>query len=92
MPVCTRPTSTDNAYAFGTIDFTGDMPVILGPDGPSLGGFACPATVIEADRWKLGQLAGWRSGSPARRDGRRGAADRLRSGRRRARRKDVGAR
>ena len=47
----------DNAYAFGTIDFTGDMPVILGPDGPSLGGFVCPATVIEADRWKLGQLA-----------------------------------
>lgn len=46
----------DNAYAFGTIDFTGDMPVILGPDGPSLGGFVCPATVIKADRWKLGQL------------------------------------
>ena len=46
----------DNAYAFGTIDFTGDMPVILGPDGPSLGGFVCPATVINADRWKLGQL------------------------------------
>ncbi|HEY7883845.1 MAG TPA: 5-oxoprolinase/urea amidolyase family protein, partial [Cellvibrionaceae bacterium] len=23
----------DNAYAFGTVDFTGDMPVILGPDG-----------------------------------------------------------
>lgn len=47
----------DNAYAFGTIDFTGDMPVILGPDGPSLGGFVCPATVIRAERWKLGQLA-----------------------------------
>ncbi|MDF7661053.1 urea carboxylase [Erwiniaceae bacterium L1_54_6] len=46
----------DNAYAFGTVDFTGDMPVILGPDGPSLGGFVCPATVIEADLWKLGQL------------------------------------
>ena len=46
----------DNAYAIGTIDFTGDMPVILGPDGPSLGGFVCPATVISADRWKLGQL------------------------------------
>ncbi|MAZ88413.1 MAG: urea carboxylase [Cellvibrionaceae bacterium] len=46
----------DNAYAFGTIDFTGDMPVILGPDGPSLGGFVCPATVIQADLWKLGQL------------------------------------
>lgn len=46
----------DNAYAFGAIDFTGDMPVILGPDGPSLGGFVCPATVITADLWKLGQL------------------------------------
>jgi urea carboxylase len=47
----------DNAYAFGTIDFTGDMPVILGPDGPSLGGFVCPATTVRAERWKLGQLA-----------------------------------
>ncbi|MCB1875641.1 MAG: urea carboxylase [Chromatiales bacterium] len=46
----------DNAYAFGSVDFTGDMPVILGPDGPSLGGFVCPATVIHADLWKLGQL------------------------------------
>jgi urea carboxylase len=46
----------DNAYALGAIDFTGDMPVILGPDGPSLGGFVCPATVIRAERWKIGQL------------------------------------
>lgn len=46
----------DNAYAIGAIDFTGDMPVILGPDGPSLGGFVCPATVIAADLWKLGQV------------------------------------
>jgi urea carboxylase len=46
----------DNAYAIGTLDFTGDMPVILGPDGPSLGGFVCPATIIEADLWKIGQL------------------------------------
>ncbi|HEX2713388.1 MAG TPA: urea carboxylase [Candidatus Acidoferrales bacterium] len=46
----------DNAYAVGTIDFTGDMPVILGPDGPSLGGFVCPATIIEAELWKIGQL------------------------------------
>ncbi len=46
----------DTAYAVGTIDFTGDMPILLGPDGPSLGGFVCPATVIEAERWKLGQL------------------------------------
>jgi urea carboxylase len=46
----------DTAYSVGSIDYTGDMPVILGPDGPSLGGFVCPAVVIEADRWKLGQL------------------------------------
>ncbi|MGE0383798.1 MAG: urea carboxylase [Gammaproteobacteria bacterium] len=46
----------DNAYAIGAVDFTGDMPVVLGPDGPSLGGFVCPATVIEADRWQLGQM------------------------------------
>ncbi|MFT3856502.1 MAG: urea carboxylase [Aquabacterium sp.] len=46
----------DNAYAIGAIDFTGDMPVILGPDGPSLGGFVCPAVVVSAERWKLGQL------------------------------------
>jgi urea carboxylase len=46
----------DNAYAIGTIDFTGDMPILLGPDGPSLGGFVCPATIIEAELWKMGQL------------------------------------
>jgi urea carboxylase len=46
----------DNAYAVGTVDFTGDMPVILGPDGPSLGGFVCPATIIDAELWKIGQL------------------------------------
>ncbi len=46
----------DNAYAIGAVDFTGDMPVILGPDGPSLGGFVCPATLAKAELWKLGQL------------------------------------
>ncbi|MCW2476468.1 urea carboxylase [Candidatus Symbiopectobacterium sp. NZEC151] len=46
----------DNPYAIGAVDFTGDMPVILGPDGPSLGGFVCPVTVIEADLWQIGQL------------------------------------
>jgi urea carboxylase len=47
----------DNAYAVGAVDFTGDMPIILGPDGPSLGGFVCPFVVIAADLWKVGQLA-----------------------------------
>ena len=47
----------DNPYAVGAVDFTGDMPIILGPDGPSLGGFVCPFVVIAADRWKMGQLS-----------------------------------
>ena len=46
----------DNAYAVGTVDYTGDMPVILGPDGPSLGGFVCPVTIARSERWKMGQL------------------------------------
>jgi urea carboxylase len=46
----------DNAYAVGAIDFTGDMPILLGPDGPSLGGFVCPAVTARAELWKLGQL------------------------------------
>ena len=46
----------DNAYAIGAIDFTGDMPIILGPDGPSLGGFVCPACIVQAELWKMGQL------------------------------------
>jgi len=46
----------DTAYAIGAVDFTGDMPIILGPDGPSLGGFVCPVVVCQAERWKIGQL------------------------------------
>ncbi|WP_445679862.1 urea carboxylase [Radicibacter daui] len=46
----------DNAYAIGAVDFTGDMPIILGPDGPSLGGFVCPAVIARDELWKMGQL------------------------------------
>ncbi|NBM14359.1 urea carboxylase [Streptomyces sp. GC420] len=46
----------DTPYSVGAVDYTGDMPVLLGPDGPSLGGFVCPATVVRGQRWKLGQL------------------------------------
>ncbi len=46
----------DNAYAIGAIDFTGDMPIILGPDGPSLGGFVCPAVIAGDEQWKMGQF------------------------------------
>ncbi|WP_326954790.1 urea carboxylase [Amycolatopsis sp. NBC_01286] len=46
----------DTPYAIGAVDYTGDLPILLGPDGPSLGGFVCPATVATGERWKLGQL------------------------------------
>ncbi|WP_429930287.1 urea carboxylase [Agrobacterium vitis] len=46
----------DNPYAIGAIDFTGDMPIILGPDGPSLGGFVCPAVIARDEQWKMGQF------------------------------------
>jgi len=46
----------DTPYAVGAVDFTGDMPVILGPDGPSLGGFVCPCTITTDELWKIGQL------------------------------------
>jgi urea carboxylase len=64
----------DNAYAIGTVDFTGDMPVLLGPDGPSLGGFVCPATITSRDLWKLGQL---KAGDRVRFDARTGKGERL---------------
>jgi urea carboxylase len=46
----------DTPYTVGAVDYTGDVPILLGPDGPSLGGFVCPATVRTGERWKLGQL------------------------------------
>jgi urea carboxylase len=46
----------DNAYAIGAMDFTGDMPILLGPDGPSLGGFVCPVVIASSELWKMGQL------------------------------------
>ncbi|MFD4292204.1 urea carboxylase [Rhodococcus sp. NPDC058532] len=46
----------DNPYSVGALNVSGDTPILLGPDGPSLGGFACPLTVTSAHRWKLGQI------------------------------------
>ncbi len=46
----------DCEYAIGSINFTGDSPVILTRDGPSLGGFVCPATIAKAELWKVGQV------------------------------------
>jgi len=46
----------DTPYSVGALNVSGDTPILLGPDGPSLGGFACPVTVVSGHRWKLGQL------------------------------------
>jgi urea carboxylase len=46
----------DCVYAIGSINFTGDMPVILTCDGPSLGGFVCPCTIVKSELWKVGQV------------------------------------
>ena len=46
----------DYVYSLGAINFTGDEPVIITSDGPSLGGFVCQAVVPEAELWKVGQV------------------------------------
>ncbi|MCG8707854.1 urea carboxylase [Brenneria sp. 4F2] len=46
----------DCVYAVGAVNFTGDFPVILTRDGPSLGGFVCPVTIAKAELWKVGQV------------------------------------
>jgi urea carboxylase len=46
----------DSAYGVGTVMLAGDMAVVVGPDGPSLGGFVAIGQVIRADLWRLGQL------------------------------------
>ncbi len=46
----------DTVYAIGAVNFTGDLPVILTVDGPSLGGFVCPVTIIDSELWKVGQF------------------------------------
>jgi urea carboxylase len=46
----------DNSYPVGAVNINGDLPVILGPDGPTAGGFVCAATVVHAGFWKIGQL------------------------------------
>ena len=46
----------DHVYALGTINYTGDMPIVLAVDGPSLGGFVCAATILTTEQWKMGQV------------------------------------
>jgi len=51
----------DMAYAMrGALNVCGNTLIILIADGPTLGGYMCALTVINADLWKVGQ------GTPAR--------------------------
>ncbi|MDQ1679220.1 MAG: urea carboxylase [Frankiaceae bacterium] len=45
----------DSAYPVGGIMLSGGTPVVVGPDGPSLGGFVVPAVIVSSDRWQLAQ-------------------------------------
>ncbi|TFK46271.1 urea carboxylase [Heliocybe sulcata] len=47
----------DNGYAGGTVNVNGDTPVVLGRDGPDMGGYVCLCTVASGEMWKLGQVA-----------------------------------
>ena len=46
----------DHAYAMpGALNICGNTPVLLVADGPTLGGYMCSLSVINADLWKIGQ-------------------------------------
>ena len=47
----------DNGYPVWGVNVCGNQPIILAADGPSLGGFICAATLVEASTWMVGQLA-----------------------------------
>ncbi|KAL4893788.1 allophanate hydrolase subunit 2-domain-containing protein [Aspergillus ambiguus] len=43
-------------YAIGSLNWTGDDPVIFPQDSPDFGGFISSHTIVKADLWKLGQI------------------------------------
>lgn len=43
-------------YGIGSLNWTGDDPVIFPQDGPDFGGFISSHTIVKADLWKLGQV------------------------------------
>ncbi len=53
---CTRRTSTTPRTPSAPSTTPATCRSCSGPDGPSLGGFVCPATVAVGQMWKLGQL------------------------------------
>ncbi len=47
----------DNGYTVGSVNISGDQPIILMRDGPSAGGFICLCCVVTGAMWKVGQAA-----------------------------------
>ncbi|KAF7760920.1 hypothetical protein Agabi119p4_10329 [Agaricus bisporus var. burnettii] len=47
----------DNAYARGSVNINGDTPIILGNEGPDMGGYICLCVVATGELWKLGQIS-----------------------------------
>jgi len=45
----------EHGYGLGSINLCGQTPIVLGPDGLTLGGFICPYTVPTGSLWKVGQ-------------------------------------
>lgn len=45
----------DYTYAPGAVNFSGNTPIVLMMDGPSLGGFVCPITIATCELWKIAQ-------------------------------------
>ena len=43
-------------YSIGSLNWTGDDPVIFPQDAPDFGGFISSHTIVKADLWKLGQV------------------------------------
>ena len=45
----------EHGYGLGSINLCGQTPIVLGPDGLTLGGFICPYTVPTGSLWQAGQ-------------------------------------
>lgn len=45
----------DGSFPLGGVTVNGDVPMIMGPDGTTSGGFTVVATVVHAGLWRVGQ-------------------------------------
>lgn len=57
IPVPDLGSLTSEPQVIGTVQLTtGGTPILIGPDGPTIGGYAKPAIVTDASRDRMGQL------------------------------------